>query len=127
MVQSKNSQVVGLVINKGNQQIQIQKNFSLINVTVVPDVDVSERIPGVCTIEQIKAKNKELTKSSSIYMNPEIVSQLLSRMTSKDSVMRNQPERAITQQFLQIFVLNGIFRMLEIFEKEYLIVLKSYN
>ena len=41
--------------------------------------------------------------------------------------MRNQPEKAITQQFLQIFVLNGIFRMLEIFEIEYLTVLKSYN
>ena len=41
--------------------------------------------------------------------------------------MRNSPEKAITQQFLQIFILNGIFRMLEIFEKEYLIVLKSYN
>ena len=41
--------------------------------------------------------------------------------------MRNYPEKAITQQFLQIYVLNGIFRMLEIFEKEYLIVLKSYN
>ena len=41
--------------------------------------------------------------------------------------MRNQPEKAITQQFLQIYILNGIFRMLEIFEKEYLIVLKSYN
>ena len=48
-------------------------------------------------------------------------------MTSKDSIMRNQPEKAITQQFLQTFILNGIFRMLEIFEKEYLIVLKSYN
>jgi len=60
-------------------------------------------------------------------MNPENVSQLLQRMTAKDSNMRNYPEKAITQQFLQIYVLNGIFHMLEVFEKEYLTILKSYN
>jgi hypothetical protein len=97
------------------------------NVIMVPDIDVAERIQGQQTLDLVKKENKRLTKASSIYMNPEIVSQLLSRMTSKDSIMRNQPEMAITQQFLQIYILNGIFRMLEIFEKEYLIVLKSYN
>ena len=66
------------------------------NVIMVPDIDVSERISGPATAELVKKENKKLTKASSVYMNPEIVSQLLSRMTSKDSIMRNQPEKAIT-------------------------------
>ena len=44
------------------------------NVTMVPDIDVSERISGSATPEQIKAEQKQITKKSSIYMNPEIVS-----------------------------------------------------
>ena len=66
------------------------------NVIMVPDIDVAERIQGQQTLDLVKKENKRLTKASSIYMNPEIVSQLLSRMTSKDSIMRNQPEMAIT-------------------------------
>ena len=60
-------------------------------------------------------------------MNPEIVSRLLGRVAQKDLLMRSDPKHTITQQFLQIYVQNGINRMLEIFEEEYLTVLKSYN
>ena len=67
------------------------------NVNIVPDIDVSETVSGNVSPEEMKRLNRELTKSSSIYMNPEIVSQLLSRMTSKDAIMRNTPEKAIIQ------------------------------
>jgi len=70
------------------------------NVNMVPDIDVSETVNRCASPEEVKNLKKELTSSSSVYMNPEIVTQLLSRMTSKDSIMRNNPEKAITQQFL---------------------------
>ena len=44
------------------------------NVIMVPDIDVSERISGPATAELVKKENKKLTKASSVYMNPEIVS-----------------------------------------------------
>jgi hypothetical protein len=40
----RNAQVIGLIINKGNQQTQNQKSYSLMNVIMVPDIDVAERI-----------------------------------------------------------------------------------
>lgn len=58
------------------------------DVIMVPDIDVSERISGRATAAELKNEQKNITKRSSIYMNPEIVSQLLSRMASKDSIIR---------------------------------------
>ena len=66
------------------------------NVSVVPDIDVSEGDPNA----DVKALARDLTKRSSIYMNPEIVAKLLQRMTGKDQILRNNRQKLITQQFL---------------------------
>ena len=62
------------------------------NVTMVPDIDVRERISGDATPDQINAEQKQIAVKSSIYMNFEILSKLLSQMTSKDIIIRKQPE-----------------------------------
>ena len=89
MVQSNKAQVIGLVINTGSQQTQVQKAFSLMNVTPVPDVDVADGRD--VSAEEEKQLTKELTKRSSIFMNPEIVSGLLGRVTQKDQLARSDP------------------------------------
>ena len=36
------SEVAGIVINTGSQQTQVQKSFSLMNVTAVTDIEVAD-------------------------------------------------------------------------------------
>ena len=45
-------------------------------------------------------------------MNPEIITKLLGRTFAKESLVRQNPQTVITQQFLQTYVQNGILEML---------------
>ena len=111
MVATKNTQVIGLVLNKGSQQTQIQKAYELMHIQPIANIDASDNA-GKVSAEEIKRLNKTMTQNSSIYMNPEIITKLLGRTFSKESLVRQNPQIAITQQFLQTYVQNGILEML---------------
>ena len=95
MVATKNTQVIGLVLNKGSQQTQIQKAFDLMHVQPITNIDARD-IAGKVSEEELKRLNKTMTQNSSIYMNPEIITKLLGRTFSKDSLVRNNPQSIIT-------------------------------
>ena len=56
-------------------------------MTAIADMDAFE-ISENLTDDQKKERTKEMTKRSSIYMNPEIITKLLTRMIQKDSIIR---------------------------------------
>ena len=60
-------------------------------------------------------------------MKPELITRLMSRMTYKDSFIRQSPGSEIEHQMLQAYIQRGISKMLEIFGKDYLVTLKAYN
>ena len=90
MVAQKNTQVIGLVINKGSQQTQIQKTYDLMHIQPIPNIDASDNA-GKVSPEEIKRLNKTMTQNTSIYMNPEIITKLLGRTFSKESLVRQNP------------------------------------
>jgi hypothetical protein len=57
------------------------------NLTPIADSQAFE-ISENLTEDQKKEKTKEMTMRSSIYMNPSIITKLLSRMTQKDTITR---------------------------------------
>lgn len=111
MVAVRSTQVIGLVLNKGSQQTQIQKAYDLMHVQPITNIDASD-IAGKVSADELKRLNKTMTQNSSIYMNPEIITKLLGRTFAKESLVRQNPQTVITQQFLQTYVQNGILEML---------------
>jgi hypothetical protein len=57
------------------------------NVNPIPNIDASDTA-GKVSAEEIKRLNKTMTQNSSIYMNPEIITKLLGRTFSKESLVR---------------------------------------
>lgn len=71
-------------------------------------------------------KIQEITKKTSIFMNPEIIAKLFGRIFNKDQYIRSTG-LTMQQYSLQENMQRGILKMLEIFQKEYLIELKSFS
>ena len=69
---------------------------------------------------------KEMAQQS-IYMNPELLTKFFNLLIQKDSLIRLNPSSAIQHQLLQTYTQQGIYRMIQIFDDEYLAMLKSYN
>jgi len=57
------------------------------NLTAIPDAQAFEIAENLDESRK-KEKTKEMTMRSSIYMNPSIITKLLSRMTQKDTIIR---------------------------------------
>ena len=56
-------------------------------------------------------------------MKPEILCNLIGRMISKDTTVRQDSRAIISQQVLQQAVQRGIFYMLDIYKEDYVIEL----
>ena len=60
MVAVRSTQVIGLVLNKGSQQTQIQKAYDLMHVQPITNIDASD-IAGKVSADELKRLNKTMT------------------------------------------------------------------
>ena len=90
LVPQKDSQVIGLLINKGAnmKEKQSQKSYSLDNLMAVHNLEASEIFDNLNMNEDEKNNHIRAMANQSFLMNPELITRLISRMTYKESFIR---------------------------------------